>query len=70
MVPPPVRVGQIDPDGATVAPAPTQSDNRWTVDPNGELHLVLWKNAAACPDFLPRGNIVYKGRVSSSRIRG
>jgi hypothetical protein len=25
----------IDPDGATVAPAPTQSDNRWTIDPNG-----------------------------------
>jgi hypothetical protein len=25
----------IDPDGATVAPAPQQSDNRWTIDPNG-----------------------------------
>lgn len=26
---------QIDPNGATVAPAPTQSDNRGTIDPNG-----------------------------------
>ncbi|MFL6264136.1 MAG: hypothetical protein ACJ76Y_31000 [Thermoanaerobaculia bacterium] len=26
---------QIDPDGATVAPASTQSDNSWTIDPNG-----------------------------------
>jgi len=25
----------IDPDGATVAPAPTQSDNHGTIDPNG-----------------------------------
>ncbi|HEY4593889.1 MAG TPA: hypothetical protein VIJ61_15840 [Thermoanaerobaculia bacterium] len=26
---------QIDPDGATVAPAPVQSDNRGTIDPDG-----------------------------------
>jgi hypothetical protein len=26
---------QIDPDGATVAPAPMQSDNHGTIDPNG-----------------------------------
>ena len=26
---------QIDPDGATVTPASTQSDNSWTIDPDG-----------------------------------
>ncbi len=26
---------QIDPDGAAAAPAPVQSDNGWTIDPNG-----------------------------------
>lgn len=26
---------QIDPDGLTVAPAPSQSDNHGTIDPNG-----------------------------------
>ena len=26
---------QIDPDGSTVAPAPPQSDNRGTIDPDG-----------------------------------
>jgi hypothetical protein len=26
---------QIDPDGATVAPAPIQNDNQGTIDPNG-----------------------------------
>ncbi len=26
---------QIDPNGVTVAPAPTQSDNHGTIDPNG-----------------------------------
>jgi hypothetical protein len=26
---------QIDPDGLTAAPAHSQSDNSWTIDPNG-----------------------------------